>query len=71
MPVNVRFADGTDKTYRDANAAINKSGFIVLSKWNTKTRRHEEIDVLEAAHVSLAEVVKGGNVTQIVLAARG
>ena len=63
MAVTVRFVDGKEQTFRDADSAIRMGTMIVVSKWNTKRRRLDEVGVFAANHVLVAEVSKNGVVT--------
>ena len=67
MPVTVRYIDGDPVTYDAATSASLDSGFMRLSIWNKKKRRLEDVDVLDAKRITLAEVMQNGVVKQIVL----
>lgn len=67
MSVTVRFVNGTQKTYSAADTAENRDGIFVLSKWNRLRRKLEEIEAMDARSVTLAEISKNGQVTNIVL----
>lgn len=68
MAVTVRFVDGTERTFAAADSS-NRGPVFVVSKWNTKRRHLDEVAAFECSIVTLAEVTKGGTVTQIILGA--
>ena len=67
MPVTVRYIDGGPVTYAEATRATLDSGFMRLSIWNRKKRRFEDVAVLDAKRITLAEVLQNGFVEHIVL----
>ena len=64
MPVVVHFVDLTTKRYNQATAANNQDSLLRVSKWNSKKRRLEDLEVLPADIVTLAEVFDRGGVLQ-------
>ena len=52
-----------------ADSATNRGRVFVISKWNTKRRNLDEVVTLQSEIVTLAEVTKGGTVTQIIIGA--
>ena len=67
MPVTVYYLDGDATTYDAATCANLDSGLMRLSRWNTKKRRLEDVAVLDAKCITLAEVMQNGVVKQIAL----
>ena len=68
MSVTVRWIDGDPVTYAAATSAhLDSSGLMRLLKWNRKKRRLEDVDVLDAKRITLAEVMQNGVVEQRVL----
>ena len=67
MSVTVRWIDGDPVTYAAAASANLDSGFMRLSIWNRKKRRLEDVAVLDARRITLAEVIQNGVVKQRVL----
>ena len=67
MSVTVRWIDGDPVTYAAATSANLDSGFMRLSIWNRKKRRLEDVAVLDARRITLAEVIQNGVVKQRVL----
>ena len=68
MSVTVHYIDGDPVTYAAATSAhLDSSGLMRLLKWNRKKRRLEDVDVLNAKRITLAEVMRNGAVEQRVL----
>ena len=69
MSVTVHYIDGDPVTYAAATSAHLdlSSGLMRLLKWNRKKQRLDDVDVLDAKRITLAEVIQNGVVQQIVL----
>ena len=68
MSVTVHYIDGDPVTYAAATSDhLDSSGLMRLLKWNRKKRRLEDVDVLDAKRITLAEVMQNGVVEQRVL----
>ena len=67
MPVIVRYVDGDPRTYDQADSANLDSRLMRLSKWNRRTRRAEDVAVLDAQNITQAEVMESGVVKRIVV----
>jgi hypothetical protein len=61
--VTVKLADGTERTFREADSVAPAEMFIRVDRWNTKTRRLDEVAVFGADQVVVAEVSKNGIVS--------
>ena len=60
MPATVRYVDRDSRTYREAENANLDSGWMRLSKWNPRTRKYEDMHVLDALNITQAEVMENG-----------
>lgn len=67
MPVVVRLTDGSERTFRDADSAHLDGHLFRVRRYNTKRRKSEDVKVLRADQVAVAEVIKGNTVTGRVL----
>ena len=56
MSVTVHFVEGQPKTYRSATGAARRDRFIVVTRWNTKRQRPDDLEILDARGVTVAEV---------------
>jgi hypothetical protein len=54
-----------------ADSAVRKRGLIVISQWNPKKRRLDEVAVLPADEVRRAEVQRRGAPVEIVVGTAG
>ena len=64
MSVVVHFVSGTTKTYAQADAANHDGSLFRVSKWNSKRQKLEDLEVLQAHVVTLAEVFSRSGVLQ-------
>ena len=70
MSVTVHFVEGQPKTYRSATGAARRDRFIVVTRWKTKRQRPDDLEVLDARGVTVAEVFNRVGVRkQVVLGA--
>ena len=67
MPVVVRFTDGSERTFPNADSAHLDGHLIRVMRYNTKRRKSEDVEVIHADQVTLAEVVTGNIVTGRIL----
>lgn len=65
MSVTVRYLDGDPRTWDEADSANLDSHLMRLSRWNPRTRRAEDVAVLDAQNITLAEVMENGIVKRI------
>ena len=67
VPVTVRYVDRDSRTYREAENANLDSGWMRLSKWNPRTRKYEDMHVIDALNITQVEVMEHGIVKRIML----
>lgn len=67
MSVVVRFTDGSEQAFRDADSAVLDGLLFRVMKYDAKRRKSEDVSIFQAEHVKIAEISKGGIVTGIVL----
>ena len=65
MPVDVHLVNGTTKTYAQADAAYHDGSLFRVSKWNSKRRKSEDLEVLQAHDVIFAEIFRSGVLQRI------
>ncbi len=60
MSVTVFYLDGDPRIYDDAENANLDSRLMRLSRWDPRTQRTEDVAVLDAQNITLAEVMENG-----------
>jgi hypothetical protein len=66
MAVRVRFKNGDERIFHGATSATDRSGFIVVARYNPRRKDIEEVAVYPAADVSFAEVSDGERVLSVI-----
>lgn len=71
MSVVVHLVNGTSKEYPRAEAANLQSPHFVVSRWDPKRRKFENLAVLRANQVTLAEVFDRQGILEHLIAGEG